>query len=497
MRHSTDTPAADRPGPRRALLIALAAVAAIALVLAGGVYAYGKQYEGKALPGTVVLGQDVSGQTPEQIAALVEERAAATTVTVDTDGAETTATLAELGVSVDAETTAQRATSQAGFGAALTSNLSGQNIVEPVVSLDEATAKQFASSLVPDERAAPQDATVHFDEDAGAWTIESGQAGMGVDTAAFAAAAAEKSATLEDFHIEQTVQQTEPEITDEEAQDAVDRANRALEQPMSITAGEDTIEVSASDRAEWIRVTTNDEGEDLDVRIDEDAAGAWVQEQAEELDREASDGLVLVGANGETVKTLSDPRDGLEVTNAEDVAADLGSALREGSSFDGTFDTSVLEASTTRAPSPETAPRDGALGAVPTDVDPSEKWIYVDLSNKTTTAYVGDEIVFGPRTISDGKPGYETATGSYEIYLRYEKQDMTNGLTIDEDDPRYYYTPDVPWVQYFHRGYGFHGAPWVSSFGGSVSHGCVNMTVADAQWLYEFGEIGTRVEVHW
>src|SRR5699024_6374300 len=54
-----------------------------------------------------------------------------------------------------------------------------------------------------------------------------------------------------------------------------------------------------------------------------------------------------------------------------------------------------------------------------------EKWIDVDLSAKTVTAYVGDTPVWGPRPMVDGKPGNETVTGTYEIYLRYEKQDMT------------------------------------------------------------------------
>src|SRR5699024_484488 len=96
----------------------------------------------------------------------------------------------------------------------------------------------------------------------------------------------------------------------------------------------------------------------------------------------------------------------------------------------------------------------------------------------------------------DGKPGNETVTGTYEIYLRYEKQDMTNEATYPEGHEKHYYNPDVPWVQYFHRGYGFHGAPWRSSFGYSGSHGCINMPVHEAKRLYDWASMGTRVEVH-
>jgi lipoprotein-anchoring transpeptidase ErfK/SrfK len=74
---------------------------------------------------------------------------------------------------------------------------------------------------------------------------------------------------------------------------------------------------------------------------------------------------------------------------------------------------------------------------------------------------------------------------------------MTNGDRYDEDDPRYYYTEDVPWVQYWHNGYAFHGAPWRSSFGYSGSHGCINMTVSDAKWLWDWADVGVRVESHY
>ena len=121
----------------------------------------------------------------------------------------------------------------------------------------------------------------------------------------------------------------------------------------------------------------------------------------------------------------------------------------------------------------------------------------MDLANKTVTAYVGDTPVWGPRAMVDGKEGNETPTGTYEIYLRYDRQDMTNAAYYPEGHEKYYYTPDVPWVQYFHRGFGFHGAPWRSSFGYSGSHGCINMPVSDAKWLYDWASIGTKTVVHY
>lgn len=57
----------------------------------------------------------------------------------------------------------------------------------------------------------------------------------------------------------------------------------------------------------------------------------------------------------------------------------------------------------------------------------------------------------------------------------------------------YYYLPNVPYVMFFYnnvtakmRGFSFHGTYWHENFGHPMSHGCVNMKIADAQTLYEW-----------
>ena len=69
MTNVTDTAPGGR-SRRRVALILVAIVAVLAVILTGGALAYAKQFEGRALPGTMVLGQDVSGKSPEEIAAL-------------------------------------------------------------------------------------------------------------------------------------------------------------------------------------------------------------------------------------------------------------------------------------------------------------------------------------------------------------------------------------------------------------------------------------------
>lgn len=58
-----------------------------------------------------------------------------------------------------------------------------------------------------------------------------------------------------------------------------------------------------------------------------------------------------------------------------------------------------------------------------------------------------------------------------------------------------YDVPNVPYVMYYDRGYGIHGAYWHNNFGTPVSHGCVNLAPNHAKWLFDWAEVGTKVVV--
>jgi hypothetical protein len=131
--------------------------------------------------------------------------------------------------------------------------------------------------------------------------------------------------------------------------------------------------------------------------------------------------------------------------------------------------------------------------AVPTKMQQG-KWIDVNLTQQTLIAYVDARPVLLAQ-ISSGKPKYETEIGSWRIYWRTPKQDMDGG-TDKPGDP-YYNIKDVPWVQYFHHsGEGLHGAYWHDLFGRPRSHGCVNLSIQNANWLYLWAAKGTPVNVH-
>ena len=124
---------------------------------------------------------------------------------------------------------------------------------------------------------------------------------------------------------------------------------------------------------------------------------------------------------------------------------------------------------------------------IPEPVAGGEHWIDVDLTRQLAHAMVGDQVV---RTfvVSTGTWATPTVTGQYRIYVKYLYADMSGSD---------FYLPDVPYVMYFYQGYGIHGTYWHNNFGTPMSHGCVNLTIADAGWMFEFASVGTLVNVHY
>ena len=116
-----------------------------------------------------------------------------------------------------------------------------------------------------------------------------------------------------------------------------------------------------------------------------------------------------------------------------------------------------------------------------------ERWIDVNLTTQTLTAYAGQRPLY-TAAVSTGLPYTPTPAGEFRIWIKLVHDDMQGPG---------YYLPDVPYVMYFYRGYGLHGTYWHNNFGTPMSHGCVNLSNADARWLFSWASVGTRVVTHY
>jgi hypothetical protein len=121
----------------------------------------------------------------------------------------------------------------------------------------------------------------------------------------------------------------------------------------------------------------------------------------------------------------------------------------------------------------------------PTVVTDSEPWIDVDLATQTLVAYLGDKPVFATLVATgvgaDGSP-LSTPKGIHHIRAKLLAATMDN---LDHTGVAPYSYEEVPFTQYIGR-VALHGAFWHDQFGATRSHGCINLTLADAEWLFGF-----------
>lgn len=119
-----------------------------------------------------------------------------------------------------------------------------------------------------------------------------------------------------------------------------------------------------------------------------------------------------------------------------------------------------------------------------------ERWISVNLSSQYLVAYEGD-VPVAETYVSTGRPGFDTPPGTFFVNSKIDSQTMEGVLGGE-----YYNVPDVPYVMYFTDvGHAIHGTYWHENFGAVMSHGCINLPMGFAAWLYDWAPYGMRVEI--
>src|SRR5690606_185916 len=119
----------------------------------------------------------------------------------------------------------------------------------------------------------------------------------------------------------------------------------------------------------------------------------------------------------------------------------------------------------------------------------NERWIAIDLYEQNLVAYEGDTPVFAT-LVSSGTKGWDTREGIFDVWAMLPADSMSGATGA----PEAYALQTVPWTMYFDGGIALHGSYWHDVYGYRTSHGCVNITISDARWLYEWLEEGGKNE---
>lgn len=458
---------------------------AVPLVLGGGASAYASYYSDRALPSSSVAGVDVGGMTRDQVTAAVRTRAGKVSLAVTTPDGERSASLADLGYAVDVDATVDKVFAANGDWPSYAQAPFTDRDIEVVATRDVPALDRFVRGLGDASVRAPKNATIALAKDKASFTVTPGVVGRSVDSAQLDRAAAQAARTLTSGAVTVRVVDGPPRVTTATAKEVAAEANALVRHTVEISDGSRTFTASAREKASWVTIPIKD-GVPATPVVDRKKVAAWVGEAADEVDTDPVKGLRYLTSTGTKLRDVTQAEDGVEVTNRAAVATELVSALSSGTDAAQRFETKTLEATWTERT------LDAGAEKLAYPATPGEKWIDVNLSRHTMTAYLGSKPVFGPVSMVNGAPATPSDTGTFRIFQKNALMTM-RGSNADGSD---YETPDVPWSSFYNGGEALHGAYWRDSFGYAASHGCINLPISTAKWVFDWAPIGTPVVVH-
>ncbi len=414
-------------------------------------------------PGTTVAGVPVGWMTPGAAAEAISTQIAQTEVTLTGAGEDTVLTGADLGATVDATALADTA-----FAERPLWNL-GMWMGDPVpgeITLDADTASAALRSAVPTSFDDPVDSGVVFDAAAGTYVITPSEAGTGIDVddlnAAFADAVAGGSTT---FDYPGGPAEALPAVSDDDATATAASLNTMLSTIGFYVGDERTVPVAPAVAASWLTVI--DEDGQLRIEADPATIQATVDTLPGLVDRAPVNATNIVDSGGTVLRAEREGVAGRALGDTSDVAAEFAQQLAAG---DGVYKLTVTET---------------AFETVNLF-----RRIEINLSQQRTYLFENDEVVKS-WAVSTGLPGTLTPAGNFRVFAHTAMQDMG----CFEGAP--YCTEDVPWITWFAPNIGFHGTYWHNNFGQRMSHGCVNLPIDLAKYVYDWSPEGLEISVYY
>lgn len=413
-------------------------------------------------PGTTVAGIPVGFMTPGAAADAVDTHIASTEVTLTGDGDGAVLTGSDLGASIDAT-----ALTETAFAERPMWNL-GSWMGEPVpgeITFDSTQATSALRDAVPGSYVDPIDAGVVFDPATLAYTVTPAEAGTGIDlsglTEAFTAAVATGATALE---FSGAPADAPAAVSDDDAAAMAASMNTLLGSVGFYIGEERTVPVTPDVAASWLSVV--DEDGQLSISADPAAIQATVDGLAGVVDRAPVTETNIVDSAGTVLRQEQVGATGRTVGDTSGVAEDFAQQLEAGN---GAFALTVTE--------------------TPFEVVSLARRIEIDLGSQRAMLFENGNVVQS-WAVSTGLPGTLTPTGNFKVFAHTRMQDM--GCYPNAP----YCTEDVPWITWFTTNIGFHGTYWHNNYGQRMSHGCVNLPIDLAKYVYDWSPVGLEVQVY-
>lgn len=133
-----------------------------------------------------------------------------------------------------------------------------------------------------------------------------------------------------------------------------------------------------------------------------------------------------------------------------------------------------------------------SMSSTASSSDQVGKYIKVDISEQRLYAYENG-VEVKSFLVSTGTYTFPTPLGTSEVYEKLLWHDYT--WNYGPGNPNNYSLPDVKYNLRIRQHIYIHNAYWHNNFGHRMSHGCVNVNLENSEWIYNWAEVGTPVEV--
>ena len=480
--------------------VLLTVVLAFAAAIGAGIWFF----QSHALPGVTLWGTPVTGKTRTQIATMIDDAVDGARATVTYEDRTTAIGMDDLGLSVDSTAIADKALAAKRDGAWWTRYAFwiGQDVTDTPAEANAADATTLNAKLSIEE-SAPVDAGVTLNADATGFDVVPGQSGQGADVTPVAETVIDAVETLDPTATRDVtvgLSPIDPAVTDRIAGEAKATLDALVSDPVTITvddhriAAVDAAALAASSRIDANRNGRLADGETRNGYVVFDAAElqSYYDEHIKpNLQTGREDREVIVNNNGTELSVLKEGHDGVTVADGADatIGEQAAALLAEGGGsvqVEGTVD--------------------------PMRTTTTKRHIVVDLSDHKVYAYENDKLIRSMSMSAGQGNDYATGactgdlctpTGDFEIWLKYESQDMSGNLTLSDGSVSKWDVKDVGFVNYFSRSGcaihriatdGYTSDAAIAGMGNS-SHGCVGIGWDQAEWFYGWALMGTSVHV--
>jgi hypothetical protein len=431
--------------------------------------------KGGTLDNNVIIGGlDVSKQYPAEAKKNLLIASQKQKISIEVAGKTIQANAKDIGLSRDIDSAISQAESSRKTIAQKTVLKDTSPTIIPIKSsinqktLDKFIAEKLGSDMVP--------ANAELKIDNGNLTIIPGKNGIAINSVSL-------SNQLNQIGLSPTVNikapssQVPPNISTEAAQTANAKAESLI--APNFVVGNDAVgfkTIPKSQKVSWLTISPDPDKKNINIAINIEAAKKSFEGTVASFNKKAEETTQVNIPGGSTI-VLEEGIDGVNIPTQE-----ISAASSKFSSLINAGQGGTLNINSNTIPA----------GVRALNGSTSGKMILVDVPNFKAYAIENGNIV-NQTLVSTGQRGGETPSGVFAV------RSKVKNITMKGCSPAFgcWSVPNVPNVMTFDsRGDALHGAYWHNSFGkANLSHGCVNLPLGFADWLFDWTPVGTPVVV--